>query len=203
MKKLLLLTLMLVAGILFSCINSTTDYEQVEQTRNNKTSEALTFCKANNMNTDYCVLIDMSIHSGKHRFYIYDFKTKAITDSALVSHGCGAQPWGQDRTKTNPVFSNTDGSHLSSLGKFKIGKRGYSNWGIHVNYKLHGLDNTNNNAFKRIIVLHSWKEVSDKAIHPNGTPEGWGCPAVSNTFMTELDKKLQQAEQPVLMWVYK
>ena len=35
-----------------------------------KKQEALTFCKANNLNTDYCVLIDMSIYSEKKRFYL-------------------------------------------------------------------------------------------------------------------------------------
>lgn len=171
-------------------------------TLHKKGNEAFVFCKANSMNTDYCILVDMSIHSGKNRLFLYDFKTEHVIDSALVSHGCGTNPWGRDESKTQPTFSNIDGSHQASLGKFKIGKRGYSNWGIHVNYKLHGLDNTNNNAYRRLIVLHSWNDVSDREVYPNGTPEGWGCPAVSNQFMTRLDKRLKEAKKPVLLWVY-
>ena len=202
MKKIFFFSFLSLCGILFSCLENEPTETRIEQHKTDKSKEALTFCEAQNMNTDFCVLIDMSIHSGKQRLFLYDFKNKAITDSALVSHGCGKNPWGQDASKTNPTFSNINGSHQSSIGKFKIGKRGYSNWGIHVNYKLHGLDSTNNNAYKRLIVLHSWEEVSDKAVYPNGTPEGWGCPALSNAFMKKLDKKLQATETPVLMWVY-
>jgi L,D-transpeptidase catalytic domain len=167
-----------------------------------KAKEALTFCRAKGLNTDWCVLVDMSIHSGLKRLYVYDFKLKKAVDSALVSHGCGQNPWGQDGSKTNPQFSNSDGSHLSALGKYKIGSRGWSNWGIHVNYKMHGLESSNSNAMGRLIVLHSWEAVVDEEVFPNGTPEGWGCPALSNEFMKLLDQKLQKAKQPVLFWIY-
>lgn len=202
MKKIFLISFLFLGGILFSCLENEPAEKQIEQRTITYSKEALAFCKAQNMNTDFCVLIDMSIHSGKQRLFLYDFKTETVTDSALVSHGCGDNPWGEDASKTNPTFSNINGSHQSSIGKFKIGKRGYSNWGIHVNYKLHGLDTTNNNAYKRLIVLHSWEEVSDIAVYPNGTPEGWGCPALSNAFMKKLDKKLQATSFPVLMWIY-
>ncbi len=168
-----------------------------------KASEALEFCKKNNLNTEYCFLIDMSIHSGKNRLFVYNFKNNSITHKGLCSHGCCDQPWGTDATKTNPTFSNTNNSHCSSLGKYKIGKRGYSNWGINVNYKLHGLEKSNSNAYSRIIVLHSWKMVPKKEIFPSGTPEGWGCPAVSNNLMKQLDKLLKKSKTPTLLWIYK
>ena len=115
---------------------------------------------------------------------------------------CGNKPWSGDMTKTSPVFSNTPDSHLSSLGKYRIGKRGYSNWGIHVNYRLHGLESTNSNAFSRDIVLHSWESVADLETYPKGTPEGWGCPAVSDNTMRELDSLLQNSGENVLLWIY-
>lgn len=168
-----------------------------------KATDALTYCKDNNFNTQYCVLVDMSIHSGKNRLFIWDFKKQEIIKKGLCSHGCCNEPWGADKSKEKPTFSNVHESHCSSLGKYKIGKRGYSNWGINVNYKLHGLNTSNSNAYDRFIVLHSWEEVSDSEVHPNGTAEGWGCPAVSNNFMKYLDKKLQQNQQPILFWIYK
>ncbi|BDD00612.1 murein L,D-transpeptidase catalytic domain-containing protein [Persicobacter psychrovividus] len=122
----------------------------------------------------------MSVHSGKYRLFVYDFNNDRIERSALVSHGCGESWWGADQSKTNPVFSNIPESHKSSLGKYKIGKRGWSNWGIHVNYRMHGLEKTNSNANRRDIVLHSWEQVLDQEPYPDGTAEGWGCPAVSN-----------------------
>lgn len=167
-----------------------------------KGHESLTFCRDHGYDTTWAILIDMSIHSGKPRLFAYDLQNQTILSQGLCSHGCGAFNWGDDQTKTNPSFSNLEDSHKSSLGKYKVGKRGWSNWGIHVNYKLHGLENSNSNAFDRLIVLHSWEAVPDTNLYPSGTPEGWGCPAVSNTQMKWLDEKIKISESPVLMWIY-
>jgi hypothetical protein len=167
-----------------------------------KKTEALNYCKNNKLNTNLCFLLDMKIHSGKKRFFVYDFIKDSIIKSGLVAHGCGQNYWSSDESKDTPEFSNTPESHLSSLGKYKVGKRGWSNWGIHVNYLMHGLDTTNNNALKRQIVLHGWDLVTEEVVFPNGTVEGWGCPAVSNQFMTYLDSTLKKQNQPVLLWMY-
>lgn len=166
-----------------------------------RAQQALIFNKSKKYNKDFCILIDLSIHSGLKRLIVWDFKQDTVAYSALVSHGCGDLPWSDTRSKKKAILSNVNGSHCSSGGKYIIGKRGYSNWGINVNYKLHGLEKTNNNAFNRQIVLHSW-EVSDKEVYPNGTPEGWGCPAISNKAMRFLDPMLKASKEPVLLWVY-
>lgn len=165
--------------------------------------EAYQFCQMQGMNTDFCILIDMDIHSGKKRFFVYDFNERKVINRALVSHGCCDGIWAIDGSAENPAFSNIPDSHCSSLGKYKIGQRGYSNWGIHINYKLHGLEATNDKAFQRYIVLHSWEAIGDEATYPWGSPEGWGCPAVSNKQMRYLDDLLKNVEKPVLMWIYK
>lgn len=167
-----------------------------------KAAAAKAYCKANKLNTNFCILVDMSVHSGKNRIFIWNFKKDSIELSALCSHGCGSNTWSGTTTKTKPVFSNAHESHCSSLGKYKIGKRGYSQWGIHVNYLLHGLEKSNSNALKRQIVLHSWDDVEDKECFPEGTPEGWGCPAVANGFMKVADEKLKASTQPVLLWIF-
>lgn len=71
-----------------------------------------------------------------------------------------------------------------------------------MNYLLHGKEKTNSNAVKRAIVLHSWEAVSNDEVYPNGTPEGWGCPAISNESMKEIDEILKQNKN-VLMWIIK
>lgn len=167
-----------------------------------KAEEALAYTKNNGLNTSFCILIDMNIHSGKERFFLWDFKQEKIILAGLSSHGCGIQPWGTSNTKDAPIFSNVPDSHLSSLGKYKVGKRGWSNWGIHINYKLHGLESSNSNAYKRQIVLHSWEAVSESETYPVGTPEGWGCPALSNEKMKELDAYLKKEETAVLLWIF-
>jgi hypothetical protein len=168
-----------------------------------KAKEALSFCKANNFNAEFCILIDMSLHSGLNRFFVYDLQKDSIVNSFLVGHGCCDNPWSMDSSKDAPVFSNKDGSHCSALGKYKLGARGYSDWGIKVKYFMHGLEPTNNNALVRTIVFHSWDMVSDKEVYPDGTPEGWGCPTISNNSMKIIDPKLKASDKPVLMWIYK
>lgn len=174
----------------------------IEKTRT-KAKEARTFCTSKNYNTSFCILIDMSLHSGINRFFVWDFEKDTITHSCLVGHGCGDGRWGSDESKDHPVFSNKDGSHCSALGKYKLGKRGYSNWGIHVNYLMHGLEATNSNALARTIVFHSWDDVMDEETYPDGTVEGWGCPTISNKNMKIMDPLLEASEKPVLMWIYK
>lgn len=166
-----------------------------------KIQVAKKYCAANNLDTSYCILIDMNIHSGKERLYVYDFRSDSIIHSGLVSHGCGSHPWSEDYSKTNPTFSNVPESHQSSIGKYRIGKRGWSNWGINVNYKLHGLESTNSKAYERLIVLHGWYAVQDSSTFPMGTPEGYGCPAVSNNTMRFLDAKLKGKKKDVLLWI--
>lgn len=161
----------------------------------------MAFCKTENFNTS-CILIDMSLHSGLKRFFIYDFKKNEISQKYLVGHGCGDNSWSSDDSKKIPTFSNEDNSYLSSLGKYKLGERGYSNWGINVKYLMHGLEGTNNNALKRIIVFHSWEKMSDKEVYPDGSPEGWGCPTVSNNAFKEIDPLIKNCRKPVLMWIY-
>ncbi len=164
---------------------------------------AFEYCKKNGFNTRFFFFIDMSVHSGFKRFAIWDFKEKKVLDSGLVSHGCGKNPWGEDKSKDNPSFSNDTGSHCSSLGMYKVGEKGVSKWGIKIMYNLYGLELSNNNAIKREIILHSWDQIADEVVFPDGTPEGWGCPAVSNQFMKGLDSLLKKSTKPVLLWIVK
>ena len=169
----------------------------------NKNAEALKYCIENDFNTDFYISIDMDVHSGKNRLFVYDLQKDSIMTTGLCSHGCGEHPWSYDFSKERPAFSNIEDSHQSSLGKYKIGKRGYSNFGIHVNYRLHGLESTNDNAYERDIMLHSWDMVQNKEVYPKGCPEGWGCPAVSNEMMTFLDGLFKQSDGAVLLWIYR
>jgi hypothetical protein len=167
-----------------------------------KGKEALAFCKKEKLNTNFCFLADMSVHSGQKRLYLWNFKTNKIESKYMVGHGCGDESWGKDNTKDSPTFGNTIDSHKSSLGKYRIGDRGYSSWGIHIKYILLGLEASNSNAQKRIVVFHSWEKMPQNEVFPQGSPEGWSCPTVSNEDMSYIDKKLKSAEKPVLLWIY-
>ncbi len=157
------------------------------------------YCQTKGYNTDYCFLVDFSIHSGKKRFFVWDLKGDSIRLASLCAHG-----YGKNSTTSRPVFSNVEGSYCSSLGRYKIGIRSYSKWGINVHYKLHGQDATNNNAYKRIVVLHSYEYVPENEIYPVHLPLGMsqGCPVISNETMRKVDGMLKKSSKPVLLWVF-
>lgn len=178
---------------------STFGFSQNNISLEQRAKEALQFCNKNNLNTGFCFLIDLSVHSGKNRFYVYDLKNKKISHSGLVCHGVG-----KNSTETNPVYSNNIGSNCTSLGKYKTGKRAYSNWGINVHYKMHGLEKSNSNAAKRNIVLHSYDYVPEKELYPTHLTLGWsqGCPVIANDLMKIIDTKLKKTDKPTLIWIY-
>jgi hypothetical protein len=45
--------------------------------------------------------------------------------------------------------------------------------------------------------------ITENETFPEGTPEGWGCPAVSNQQMRALDSLLKKEKKPLLLWIYK
>lgn len=163
--------------------------------------EALAFCSANGYGTDFYFLIDMSRHSGQKRFFVYNFGTKDVAKSGLVTHGSCDAFQENDEKYQKAKFSNAVDSHCTASGKYKVGKRDYSTWGIKVKYWLEGLEPTNSNARERVVVLHSWDAVEDEEIYPRYSPLSWGCPAVSDAFMVELDAMLQKSSKPVLLWI--
>jgi len=139
-----------------------------------KGQDAMTFTRKNNYNSEICFLIDMSLPSNQTRFFVYDFKKDTIYCSGLVTHGRCNQRWLQDRK-----YSNTEGSGCTSLGKYKTGHAYSGRFGLA--FKLHGLEETNSNAFKRFVVLHAHEcvpetEVSDDICQSDG------CPTVSPNF---------------------
>lgn len=77
-----------------------------------KAAEALKFCASKNLNKDFCILIDMSLHSGVNRFFIWDFKNNTVSKKYLVGHGCGSNAWSKDDSKANPGFSKTEAIFL-------------------------------------------------------------------------------------------
>lgn len=164
-----------------------------------KIKEALSFCRKEKLDTTLAFFADMSIHSGKKRFFVFDLQKKKILHSCLVCHGIG-----KGSTCTVPVFSNDKGSNCTSLGKYKTGIRSYSNWGINVHYKMHGLEKTNSHALQRIVVLHSYDLVYEEEIYPEHLPMGWsqGCPVISNNLMTSIDTLLKNRKSSVLLWIY-
>ncbi|NDV67623.1 murein L,D-transpeptidase catalytic domain-containing protein [Dysgonomonas sp. 25] len=167
-----------------------------------KADSAKLFCEKNNLRTDYCILVDFKVHSGKNRLFVWNFEQDTIVDANPCCHGYGNQ---QNRsTAKKIVFSNVPGSLCSSLGKFKTAYRDKCNYGTLFQYRIHGLDKTNDNAFSRFVTLHSYSAVPDKEIYPEHIPLGYsqGCFIVSDYMLYRLDNLMKMSDIKMLIWSY-
>jgi len=149
----------------------------------------------NDMSTEYCFLIDMSLPSGRNRFFIYDMKKNSIIYSGLVSHGSCNETF-----LARPKFSNESKSGRSSLGKFKVGE--FYNGKYGRSFRLYGLDNCNSNAYKRAVVIHGYDCVPDEEIYPRVLCNSFGCVMVSYKFFDKISQMIKSSEKPIVLWIY-
>ena len=174
---------------------TTTKSAATQQRAHTCASRLLSYARQHHYATDYAFLIDMNLHSGSNRFFVYSFSQKEIIQQGLVAHGnCG------EAFLTGRRYGNTPGCNCTSLGKYKIGNRYYGRFG--VAYKLHGLDSTNNNAFKRFVVLHAHGCVPDAEVSPLPICQSNGCPTVSPAFLNTLATYIHNSKKPMLLWIY-
>jgi hypothetical protein len=116
--------------------------------------------------------------------------------TALVSHGIGSETF-----RGKLIFSNTPNSNMSSLGKYKIGASYTGKWGF--SYRLHGLDSTNNKAFERAVVLHSYSTIPDEPINDNPIALSQGCPMVSPNYLQKIKSYVaSDKKRPILMNIF-
>lgn len=154
------------------------------------------YARAKGFSTTYCFLVDMSIHSGRNRFFVYDLETNRVIMAGLVSHGsCNGVFLEQAK------FSNAPGANCTSEGKYKIGEQYRGQYG--KSYKLYGLENTNSNAYKRAIVLHAYSCIPDEEIYPRVTCNSSGCAGVSPAFFAKLSSIIDRSNKSIVLWIYK
>jgi len=149
----------------------------------------------NDMSTEFCFLIDMSLPSGRNRFFIYDLKKNTIINSGLVSHGSCNETF-----LARPKFSNESKSGCSSLGKFKVGE--FYNGKYGKSFRLYGLDNCNSNAYKRAVVIHGYDCVPDEEIYPRVLCNSLGCVMVSYKFFDKISGLIRKSDKPIVLWIY-
>lgn len=152
------------------------------------------YAKQNGYCTDYAFLINMGIKSGKKRFIVMDLSTMVIINRGIVSHGRG-----KEKFSLNKTYSNEPGSNCTALGMYKIGKSYTGVFG--ASYKLFGLQQSNSNAYKRLIVLHAMSTIPEDEIeYPIFQSEG--CPSVSPGFLKQISLIIKKNSKPVLMWIF-
>lgn len=134
---------------------------------------------------DRIAIADFAAPSAQPRFHIVDLK-KGKTRSLLVAHGSGSDP---EHSGWLRRFSNQDGSNASSEGAFVtddyyVGKHGRSQ-------RLIGLDQSNDNALARAIVVHGAWYVSPDIVAEHGMlGRSQGCFAVADHDLEDVFRHL-------------
>lgn len=126
-------------------------------------------------------IADMTQPSTAKRLYIIDLDRKTLVLRTWVAHGQGT---GELMARH---FSNSHGSHQTSLGLYRVGaeivspKHGPA-------LLLHGMDKgTNDQALAREVIMHGAEYVSASFIAQHGRlGRSWGCPAVSRDHMAKM-----------------
>lgn len=145
------------------------------------------------------IIVDFSLPSSQKRLWLYDLENHQIIMSTYVSHGKASG------LELSNKFSNNRNSYQSSLGFYKVldtfnGKHGLS-------LQLQGLENTNNLALARGIVLHSANYVTPNYINiHNRAGRSWGCFAVPAKDQKEIIAKTKRhsllfAYYPDIKWL--
>ena len=178
MKKLFIIIFMIFLGLTIhsACLSRNKSKEIVDT----KITEALNFCKANNYNTDICILVNFGEKTSTKRLKVIDLNSKKVLNSCKVAHGNTSF---EKVEATKDDFSNIENSNKSSLGKYKVGVERYirsvdklidcENLKIPC-FELHGLEKSNSNAFKRGILIHPMP-ISELPIPITGNIWSRGC----------------------------
>ena len=161
-------------------------------------AELREFCAANGYNSRIALLWDLSLHSGRRRFVVWNYAKNRVERAFVASHGSGKEC--SLRYSAYAATSNTPDSHLSSVGRALVAERYVGRYG--VAYRLDGLDESNSALRERCVVLHGWKHTTSFPIWPMPTVGSWGCPVLSLRSMAILDEIIRN-EEKVVLYAYK
>ena len=175
-----------------------------------RADEALKYCKENGYSTEYCMFVDYGRHSGRVRFFLWDFNKDKPVLKSLCAHG-----YGKGSTARKPVFSNESGSFCSSLGHYRVGKeKTMSKPKGRKALLLYGKDNTNSNALKRGILIHP-VSLPNFATYPflipvkvhkvlghKIRPKSEGCITIPFRKYKKVSNIVKSSSRPVFLWVY-
>jgi len=134
----------------------------------------------------YWAIVDFSKPSTSKRLYVFDTATGRV-DTYYVAHGRGSEGANDDGIADK--FSNAPHSNSSSLGIYRALNEYVGNHGRSM--RLEGLEQTNNNALSRAVVMHKADYVSENFIRSTGRlGRSEGCfavePSVINSLVDEL-----------------
>ena len=175
-----------------------------------KAEEALEYYKENGYSTEHCLLVDYGRHSGRVRFFLWDFEKGKPVLKSLCAHG-----YGKGSTARRPVFSNEVGSFCSSLGHYKVGKeKTMSKPRGRKALLLYGRDKSNSNALLRGILIHP-VSLPNFSIYPflipvqvhkvfghKIRPMSEGCITIPFRKYSKVVETVESSSKPLMLWVY-
>lgn len=140
-------------------------------------------------NSRYVGLLNYRQPSWEPRFYVIDPDEQRIVAAYRVAHGKGSDP---DHDGIAEIFSDREGSYMSSLGLFLTKNTYISNQPAHgLSLRMHGLSNTNSQAQERNIVIHANDYMEQQFIDTYGMPgRSHGCLVFSATDRNKVVEKL-------------
>jgi hypothetical protein len=130
-------------------------------------------------------VIDYSLGSREKRLWVLDLDRGTVLARELVAHGRNT---GEDMAER---FSNAPGSLQSSLGVFLTGDTYSGKHGLSL--RLRGLENVNDKAEARAIVVHGADYVNDSIGRQLGRlGRSQGCPALSREAAPRIIRLIQR-----------
>ena len=151
-----------------------------------RAKEAMEYCKENGYNIDYCLLVDYGRHSGRVRFFLWDFEKEKPALKCLCAHG-----YGKGSTARRPVFSNEIGSFCSSLGHYRVGReKTMSKPKGRKALVLYGQDKTNSPVKVHKILGHKIR------------PKSEGCITIPFRKYEKVSNVAKSSNKPLMLWMY-
>lgn len=175
-----------------------------------RAEEALEYCNKNGYSTEYCLLVGYGRHSGRVRFFLWDFQKEKQVMKCLCAHG-----YGKGSTARKPVFSNEPGSFCSSLGHYRVGKeKTMSKPKGRKALVLYGQDKTNRNALQRGILIHP-VSLPNFSIYPflipvkvhkvlghKIRPKSEGCITIPFRKYSKVVETVKSNSKPLMLYAY-
>jgi hypothetical protein len=173
-----------------------TDMAALRTRLHNKATAVRSYARSHRSSDRIAFLADMSMHSGRARFFIYDLEKDSVLAAGLVAHGNCNMGFLADAS-----FGKEPECGCSSEGRYRVGASYPGRFG--TAWKLHGLDSSNNTAYERYVVLHAYDCVPDQPIYPEHLCNSLGCPMVSYKFLDICASYIRREKKPVLLWIYR
>lgn len=150
--------------------------------------KAITAFKELNLDKKIITVIDYTKSIKQNRLWVLDLKKRVVLYNTKVSHG-------QNSGKDLPTkFSNKDGSHKSSYGRFITGDT-YKSSTVGYALRLHGIDSFNSNVYSRGIVIHGTRSKRNDVVG-----RSWGCPTLPTNKYKEI---IEVIKDSTFLYIYK